>query len=60
METSGLTNTGGKGSTDTVLIMELVQPKLFVPVIVYDVVEVGVAITLLPTVEDRSVEGAHE
>jgi len=41
----------GIGFTVTVAVVELTQPKTSVPTIVYVVVTVGVAVTMLPTPE---------
>ena len=54
-----LLNVGVDGSVFTVIVEVAVaeHPFASVPVTVYVLVEVGVAITLLPVVEDNSVEG---
>jgi hypothetical protein len=45
--------------TVTVTVAKFEQPLLLVPVTVYVVVTVGLAITLVPVVADKPVPGAH-
>jgi hypothetical protein len=47
----------GKGLTVTVMALVLVQLKAFVPETVYVVVDVGVAVTEAPVVDDKPVAG---
>lgn len=53
----GLTATVGFGFTVTVTVAVLLQPAAFVPVTVYVVVLVGLAVTEAPLVDDRPVDG---
>jgi hypothetical protein len=55
----GLIVTTGKGLTVTVTVAVLVQPAALVPVTVYVVVAVGDAVTVVPVVELKPVEGVQ-
>ena len=59
MVTDELLNVGVDGFAVTVIVevAVLVHPLPSVPVTVYVLVAVGVAVTLAPIVDDRSVEG---
>ena len=54
------TVTTGSGFTVTVTCVDAVHPLLFVPVTVYVVVEVGLAVMGEPVVALNAVDGAHE
>ena len=60
MESSGVIVREGGGLTVTVTCCDAVQPKLSVPVIVYVVVESGVAVTFEPVEELNVDAGLHE
>jgi hypothetical protein len=47
----------GIGLTETVTVAVLLQPAALVPVTVYVIVDVGLAVTLAPVVADNPVDG---
>jgi hypothetical protein len=49
----------GNAFTVTVTVPVLVQPAAVVPVTVYVIVEVGLAVTVAPVVDDKPVAGLH-
>ena len=49
----------GNEFTVTVTVAVLVQPAAVVPVTVYVIVEVGLAVTVAPVVDDKLVAGLH-
>lgn len=49
----------GNEFTVTVTVAVLVQPAAVVPVTVYVIVEVGLAVTVAPVVDDKPVPGLH-
>ena len=49
--------TVGSGFTVTVTMVELTQPLISVPVTVYVLVELGLAVTIGPLLEDKPVAG---
>ena len=55
----GLISTTGLALTVTVTVVVPVQPVRAVPVTVYVVVVVGLAVTIAPVVPDKPVPGAH-
>jgi hypothetical protein len=55
---AGATVTTGRGFTVTVIVCVLEQPVVvFVPIMVYVVVDAGEAITVVPVVADKPVTG---
>lgn len=53
------TVTTGNGLTVTIEVVVLTQPAALVPVMVYVVVAVGLAVTLVPVVALKPVAGDH-
>jgi hypothetical protein len=49
----------GSGFTDTVIVPVLVQLPGFVPVIVYVLIDVGLAVTVAHVVHDNPEDGDH-
>ena len=60
IERSGPALTMGKGLTVTATLEVLEQPLASVPVIIYEEDIAGLAVTVVPLVEESPVEGLHE